>query len=236
MRVAADQPDLKLLTLSSNSVFHVRVSKADPPGLRFDRYATNTYDTIKRTDVTAGVAIFNKLPPDERNQASRYAGNHRAASYLAAFLNHCANALAPTLSSTEKELPWFGGQGFGLTSKQRKAVEALGMEQAAAHYRAHGWTVDPRGKRFDLLLTKPSGEKRFVEVKASTGKLETIIVTQGEVTFACENPNLIDLFLLEGVTVTGNRASGGKARFMPWNCSRDRATPTHYRYRLGPTK
>lgn len=232
MGIAAAKPDLELLTLTSNSVFNVRESQADPPGLRFDRYATGTYDTIKRVDVAAGVVVFNRLPREERALSSRYAGNHHAASYLAAFLNYCANVPKTALSSDERDLPRFGGQGFGLTAQQRKAVEVWGLERASAYYRDKGWTVEVRGKPFDLLCTKATGEKRYVEVKASTGRLEKIIVTHGEIEFACGNPGLIDLFLLENVIVRGNRASVGDESMIPWNCDRRRAVPTHYRYCL----
>lgn len=230
MRIAAKNPDLELLTLTSNSVFNVRESLADPPGLRFDRYATDTYDTIKRVDVAAGVAIFNGLPVDEREVSSRYAGDHRAASYLAAFLNYCAKKPDAPQPSEVKDSPRTGGQGFGLTPKERKAVEAWGMERAAARYRSEHWTVEVRGKPFDLLCTKATGEKRYVEVKASTGRLNEIIVTAGEIDFACENPGMIDLFLLEDVALAGSRATGGMERVTPWDCDRSRALPTHFRY------
>jgi len=236
MEVAATNSDLQLFTLSQGKLFHVRVSQADPPGLRFDHYTTGTYVTIKRDEVQDGVATFNRLDPIERSTPSRYQGKHFAASYLAAFLNYCAGSEPQTLPSNENNLPETSGQGYGLTPTERKAVENWGMECASAHYCALGWTVERRGKPFDLLLTKTTGETRYVEVKASTGELSEILVTHGEINFACENPGKVELFLLENVQLNGKRASGGAKEALPWACDRTRAVPTHYRYRLDRTK
>jgi len=234
MRIAEMRPNLPLFTLADAKLFHVRVSNARPPWLRFDRYATDHYDTIKRADVEAGVAVFNRLAGQDRMIASRYKGDHRAASYLAAFLVYCAKR--PTAISgpeNEESAPEFSGQGIGLTPAQRKAVEDWGMERAGAHYAAAGWAVAIRGKPFDLLCTnEETGERRYVEVKASTGALNEILVTAGEIRFACKNWRMVDLFLLEHVELRGNRASGGTHRVGLWNCDEDRAKATHYRYRI----
>lgn len=232
----AEKPDLKLFTLRDSKLFHVRTSQADPPGLRFDRYVTNTYDTIKLSEVAEGVASFNKLDAHEKTKPSRYAGKHRSASYLAAFLIHCASAQPKALPSNERNIPEASGQGYGLTPAQRKAVEDRGMECASDHYREFGWTVESRGKPFDLLCTKPTGEMHYVEVKASTGRLAEILVTNGEINFACTHPGKVDLFLLENVRLKGNRASGGVPSAFLWKCDRSRATPTHCRYRLDRKK
>lgn len=233
MRIAAERDDLKLFTLRDEKLFYVRTSQAEPAGLRFDRYVTDTYDTIKRSDVEAGVAAYNQLTPTERLKASNYAGNHHAASYLGAFLVYCAqDRPANELPSNERDLPESSGQGYGLTPKQRKAVEDRGMECASEYYVGLGWSVAPRGKPFDLLCTKATGEHLYVEVKASTQQLEEILVTNGEVKFACANPDHVDLFLLENVQLRGNKASGGKFRAFRWRCDPARITPTHCRYRL----
>lgn len=93
-----------------------------------------------------------------------------------------------------------------------------------------GWVVESRGKPFDLFCRRPSGEELYVEVKASTGRLEEILVTIGEINFACSNRDSVDLFLLENVKLVSNRASGGEASVAKWNCARNKAIPTHFRY------
>ncbi|MFF4040671.1 MrcB family domain-containing protein [Streptomyces sp. NPDC001816] len=78
--------------------------------------------------------------------------------------------------------PGRSGQGFLLTSGERRAIERHSVRMTAEHFEAQGWKVKDVGDKesFDLLLTR--GERRLhVEVKGTTSAGLEVILTRAEV-------------------------------------------------------
>ena len=129
------------------------------------------------------------------------------------------------------------GQGFGLSSEQRKAVELQAMEIAINFYERDGWVVTDRSKRnpFDLLATR-DGQRRFIEVKGTTGDGSTVILTTGEVSHAREHPAETVIFVVAFISLSNQsgswRAFGGRVivHHDPWCPAAERLTPTVFRY------
>ncbi|MFG2419291.1 MrcB family domain-containing protein [Streptomyces sp. NPDC048448] len=74
------------------------------------------------------------------------------------------------------------GQGFLLTSGERRAIERHSVRMTTEHFEAQGWKVKDVGDKesFDLLLTE--GERRLhVEVKGTTSAGLEVILTRAEV-------------------------------------------------------
>ncbi|MFB6935249.1 MrcB family domain-containing protein [Streptomyces chartreusis] len=78
--------------------------------------------------------------------------------------------------------PSRSGQGFLLTSDERRAIERHSVRIATKHFEAQGWKVKDVGDKesFDLLLTR--GERRLhAEVKGTTSAGREVILTRAEV-------------------------------------------------------
>ncbi|MFF8400937.1 MrcB family domain-containing protein [Streptomyces sp. NPDC015684] len=78
--------------------------------------------------------------------------------------------------------PRRAGQGFLLTSSERRAIERHSVRMATEYFDAQGWTVKDVGDKesFDLLLTK-EGQRLHVEVKGTTSTGQEVILTRAEV-------------------------------------------------------
>lgn len=146
----------------------------------------------------------------------------------------------PRVTSRDSaEKPSTGGQGFGLTVEQRRAVELCAMAVARTIYERDGWIVDDKsnGNPFDLLATK-AGQRRFIEVKGTTGDGATVILTHGEVAHACSHATESAIVVVGCITLSDAggawRADGGRvvAHHDPWCPDRDRLMPTEYRYNV----
>ncbi|WP_235032171.1 MrcB family domain-containing protein [Actinacidiphila yanglinensis] len=74
------------------------------------------------------------------------------------------------------------GQGFLLTSSERKAIERQSVRLATEYFKAEGWTVKDVGDKesFDLLLRREGG-RLHVEVKGTTSAGLEVILTRNEV-------------------------------------------------------
>lgn len=131
------------------------------------------------------------------------------------------------------------GQGFGLSQAERKAVELRAMQVARAIYEDAGWEVidTSSSNPFDLLATKES-EKRFVEVKGTTGEGLSVILTHGEVRHIQGNPKRSALVIVSGIVLEKQngkwQANGGAVTTHrdPWALSDERLSPTQYRYEI----
>jgi len=82
------------------------------------------------------------------------------------------------------------GQGFGLSQPQKKAVELCAMEKATKIYENQGWKILDKSatKPYDLLAIKGK-ERKFIEVKGTTGEGESVVLTHGEVKHANDHLN-----------------------------------------------
>jgi ribosomal protein L37AE/L43A len=130
-----------------------------------------------------------------------------------------------------------GGQGFGLTAEQRRAVELRAMNLVEEWYVKEGWTMEntSRDHPYDFLATR-GDERWFVEVKGTTGAGENVVLTHGEVDHArahCRQTALavVTGIVLERVDGDWNALSGRVARHIrPWAPEPDRLMATEYRY------
>jgi hypothetical protein len=130
------------------------------------------------------------------------------------------------------------GQGFELTSHEKKVVEMYAVKLAIEHLSELGYThIQDVGDResFDLLAV--SAEKQLcVEVKGSTGAASSVILTKNEVSFQLDAFPLNGLFvvsdiqLVRGETLT---ARGGDIQFIsPWLIDENRLKAISYEYRV----
>jgi ribosomal protein L37AE/L43A len=131
------------------------------------------------------------------------------------------------------------GQGFGLSQAERKAVELLAMRVARRLYESRGWRVVDKSSSspFDFLATKES-EERFVEVKGTTGKGHSVILTHGEVEHVRNNKKASALVIVSGIILTHSNeiwhASGETVSTHedPWVIDVTSLKATQYRYEV----
>lgn len=128
------------------------------------------------------------------------------------------------------------GQGYGLTGKERRAVELHAQALVENHYVGLGFEVQDvsQGKPFDLLC-KRGGEEIRVEVKGTTGSGEQVFLTRNEVTHAREHPNLVCLAIVSGISLvrssSGLSLSGGTLCIRhPWEIDAGELEPLQFRY------
>jgi ribosomal protein L37AE/L43A len=129
------------------------------------------------------------------------------------------------------------GQGFGLSQAERKSVEGLAMRVARELYESDGWKVVDKSSShsFDLLATK-DGQRRFVEVKGTTGKGSSIILTHAEVEHVRHHRNESVLVVVTDINLeyVNNQwaATGGKISVNehPWCIRASQLQATQYRY------
>lgn len=143
--------------------------------------------------------------------------------------------------STEDELSEMarGGQGYGLSSKERKAVENHAMKLAKKHYENKGYQVEDTSQNnpYDLRCSKEK-EMIFIEVKGSTGSCDKIELTKNEVNCANEKGRIFELFVVSEIEIIDKNAKtpktrGGRRRIIkPWRPKRKCLTPVKYLYNL----
>ncbi len=132
-----------------------------------------------------------------------------------------------------------GGQGFGLSQAERKAVELRAMQVARALYEDTGWEVIDKSSSqpFDLLATTGALE-RFIEVKGTTGEGLSVILTHGEVRHIRGNPKSSALVIVSGIVLGKQngkwQAQGGTITKHqdPWKLKDECLSPTQYRYEI----
>jgi hypothetical protein len=108
------------------------------------------------------------------------------------------------------------------------------MKLAAQRYRSEGWAVkDVSATRpYDLACKRGTDEMR-VEVKGSMGDLVSVQLTRNEVTHARGAGARVALAVVEGITLKGSGASGGRLRLLdPWVLGEDALVPLTYSYRF----
>ena len=130
-----------------------------------------------------------------------------------------------------------GGQGFGLSGAERKAVENHAMSLARRHLSLQWDSVRDASARcsYDLLCKRDSDELR-VEVKGTTTAGDHVLLTRKEVDEA-EEPGYA-LFVVSGITLDKSDASapvasgGTSRRFFPWCVDRGQLGPISYNCKL----
>jgi hypothetical protein len=131
------------------------------------------------------------------------------------------------------------GQGFGLSQAERKAVELRAMHLAQNLYKSQGWTVVDKSSShpFDLLATRDQ-ERRYVEVKGTTGVGRSVVLTQGEVEHVRNNKRESALVIVSGIVLAEHNgdwaASGGEVSTHedPWTINEAGLKATQYRYEI----
>ena len=131
------------------------------------------------------------------------------------------------------------GQGFGLSAAQRKVVEMRAMQVARQIYEQEGWMVVDKSlsQPFDLLATKRN-ERRFIEVKGTTGNGDSVILTRNELKHARDNHLESVLIVVSGIIIGEAEgiwnANGGetKVHFFPWVILDSKLEATEFRYTI----
>jgi Protein NO VEIN, C-terminal len=127
------------------------------------------------------------------------------------------------------------GQGFHVSPKARRAIEAFPLERAQRHYEARGYAVEVRGKPFDLRCSNRD-TILYVEVKGTTTAGEEILLTPNEVAFADEHSSSMALFIVSDLQVSDGEqpiVSGGTdMEIRPWMIERARLAPIGFSYIL----
>jgi hypothetical protein len=173
---------------------------------------------------------------DADNEATR-AFRHKLLRYIAARFD---DVIAE--DDNLKKLVVAGGQGTSLTAEDRAAVEHRAVEAAIKHLTARtkhgGWRLHgdyhPTGP-FDLVFCKMGQSDLHVEVKGTTGRLASVIVTRNEVAHAQARKNFCALFVLSDVKLEriegATTATGGTPRVVkPWRPKASELEALAYRY------
>jgi len=129
------------------------------------------------------------------------------------------------------------GQGFGLSAEQRRAVELRAMSIVENMYIADGWAMENTSNThpFDFMALR-GNQRRFIEVKGTTGRGETIVLTHGEADHAKKHSDKMALVVVAGIVLTETEgtwmANGGQVsvHFHPWSPEPERLLATEYRY------
>jgi Domain of unknown function (DUF3883) len=130
------------------------------------------------------------------------------------------------------------GQGRGLNAEERRTVEQHAMGLAREHLRAQGHKVTDRSAThaFDFEAEKDN-TKVLIEVKGTTGRGESILITAGEVRAQRQAHPNNGLIVVHSIELTksehGLAAKGGVLMaLMPWNISDAALDPLAYSYQL----
>lgn len=125
---------------------------------------------------------------------------------------------------------------YQLDPKKRKCIEDYAVKWAKKHYEARGFSVEERGKPFDLLCKKLELIVH-VEVKGTMGSANKVTLTRNEVIDARHQGWRSDLFIVHDIDVVpiaeSWHASKGKELFFEaWQPEDKDLDPTEYEYRV----
>ena len=128
------------------------------------------------------------------------------------------------------------GQGFGLSSDQRRAIESRAVVVATEILEANGWSVEDVGSHSSYDLHATRGDSfLFVEVKGSTGSAQTVLLTKNEVRLHRDSHPRTALIVVsaielrnDGATWTGS--AGQPVVIHPWIPDEADLEPITFRY------
>tara|TARA_B100000700_G_C14871684_1_gene773726 strand:- start:534 stop:1082 length:549 start_codon:yes stop_codon:yes gene_type:complete len=132
------------------------------------------------------------------------------------------------------------GQGFGLSPKERKAIENYAMEYVVKKFKNENWSVTDvssrRDKGYDLNLRK-DGKELFCEVKGTTGTDSRVIITKNELSRARENYPKFILCIVSGIWLDRSKnppatSLGKLTELNPWKIDDEKLEPLTYFYNL----
>jgi len=132
------------------------------------------------------------------------------------------------------------GQGYGLTSAERRAVERHAQTMAEEYFLREGYEVEDvsRTRSYDLHCKRDDDELR-VEVKGTTGDGASVFLTRNEVEHARKFAGRVAFFLVRNICLDRSGAEpaarGGEVILMhPWEIDHGTLTPLQFEYRLPP--
>ena len=142
-------------------------------------------------------------------------------------------------SRTKRQGSGSSGQGFITDTATKLVIEKAAMAAAKRHYEAEKWSVvdvSTAKVGYDLLCER-GNERLFVEVKGTTQRPRSVLVSRNEVSFALANPGSAALFVLSNVQISQHDgepvATGGTPMWLePWIVELDRLSATGYNYAL----
>ena len=148
------------------------------------------------------------------------------------------NAL--TLEDLKTKPRTYTGQGFRLSSKERKAIEIYAMNFVIKKYKKQNWKIIDvsarRDKGYDLYLKKDD-KVLLCEVKGTSGSGNKVNLTKNEVLAAKNNyPNSM-LCIVSGIFLDRSKnpplASLGKlTEINPWKIDENKLESLTYFYHL----
>ncbi|QND51828.1 DUF3883 domain-containing protein [Phyllobacterium sp. 628] len=133
-----------------------------------------------------------------------------------------------------------GGQGFGLTTLERRAVEEHAMKLAENHLTSKGYfcEITSAYKPFDILASN-STEKFIVEVKGTTSTGAHIIMTANEVKVHREQSPNNALYVVHSIQLIRESAGFSPAAkggvlviSKPWNIDQHEMKALAYQVKL----
>lgn len=128
------------------------------------------------------------------------------------------------------------GQGFGLSSAQRRAIESRAVVVATEILEASGWSVEDVGSHSSYDLHATRGDSfLFVEVKGSTGSAQTVLLTKNEVRLHRDSHPRTALIVVSGIELRNDGATwtgsaGQPVVFHPWIPDEVDLEPITFRY------
>lgn len=127
-------------------------------------------------------------------------------------------------------------QGFLTDTKLRLLIEQYSVSLGIRHFESDGFTVQVKGKPYDLRCSK-GAQVLYVEVKGTTTSGAQVILTPNEVAFAEANKASMALFLVSDIAVRADSdeptlEGGTITLFHPWQPDRRFLQPLGFTYDL----
>jgi hypothetical protein len=199
-------------------------------------------DAYERSTVLAKWYGTDDMPSDDHlyGDLERFAGLLRRI-YDAHNLGQAPSTLPPEIIAVVRTAAGKssgGGQGYGLTAAERKAVEIQAMSVAKQHLKGLGWSVqDVSADRPYDFLCRRKGEELIVEVKGTTGGGEKILITHGEVVAQRNHYPNNALIVVHSIKLEKGlsepQVSGGTLLLIcPWQLEDTALTPLAYAYNV----
>ena len=146
-------------------------------------------------------------------------------------------------SKKKKNVKKSSGQGFGLSSIERKAIEERAMDIVAKHMKKDGWKVEDvsreKNRGYDYIFEK-NNNVIYCEVKGTQNSDAKVILTKNEVSAAEKNYPNSALYIVSGIFLDRSKkppkASLGKLSLKkhPWEIKEDykekKLIPLSYQY------
>ena len=136
----------------------------------------------------------------------------------------------PKKASMRKKSNKSSGQGFGLSSAERKAVEQRAMEVVSKEMKKQGWKVEDvhkeKNRGYDFIFKKQE-KLIYCEVKGTQNSDAKVILTKNEVIAAEKNYPNSALYIVSGIFLDRSKkpvkASLGKLSLKkhPWEITKD---------------